>query len=116
MAVGKPQKRIGQRLQLVPVVFRRLVIGGIPHLDREQVVGDLAPVLVHDDIGVNRLSRLNRRSRRSRRAAAAACVRRAGCTRNRSPIPKTAFRGRPPAGASACARRDPSSNRKVSPV
>ena len=48
--------RIGQRPQLVLVMLRRLVIGGLPDLDREQVIGNLA--LVHDDIWINRFSEM----------------------------------------------------------
>ncbi len=44
--------RIGQRAQLVLVMFRRLMIGFLPDFDGEQVVGNLA--LVHDDIGIDR--------------------------------------------------------------
>ena len=46
--------RIGQRAQLVLVMFRRLMIARLPDLDGEQIIGNVA--LVHDDIGVNRFS------------------------------------------------------------
>ena len=46
--VGEPQMRIGQRPQLVLVVLRRLMIGGLSDFDRQQIVGDRA--LVHHDI------------------------------------------------------------------
>ena len=48
--------RIGQRPQLVPVMFRRLMVARLPDFDREQVVGNLA--LVHDDIGIDRFSEM----------------------------------------------------------
>ena len=48
--------RIGQRLQLVLVMFQRLMIASLPDLDREQIVGNLA--LVHDDIGIDRFAEL----------------------------------------------------------
>ncbi len=96
--------RIGQRHQLVLVVLQRLVIARLSDLDREQVVRNGA--LVHDDIRKDRLARDDRRSRRWCRAAAAACVRRAGRSRNRPPSPETAVRHAPPAGGSARARRD----------
>ncbi len=54
--VGEPQMRICQHLQLLPVVFRRLMIARLAHFDRYQVVGDFA--LVHDDIGIDRFSKL----------------------------------------------------------
>ena len=54
--VGEPQMRIGQRLQLVLVVFQRLVIAGLADLDREQIVRNLA--LVHDDIGIDRFAEM----------------------------------------------------------
>jgi hypothetical protein len=44
--------RVGQRPQLVLVMFRRLLIACFPDFDREQVIGDLA--LVNDDVGINR--------------------------------------------------------------
>src|SRR5882724_870217 len=52
--VGEPQMRIGQRPQLVLVMFQRLVIGSFPDLDREQIVRNLA--LVHHDVGIDRFS------------------------------------------------------------
>ena len=97
--------RIGQAAQLVLVVFRRLMVARLADLDRQQVVRNLA--LVHDDIGRRPICRSHRRWRRSIPAAAAASARRAGCSRNRPPSRKTAFRDAPPADASGCVRRDP---------
>ncbi len=48
--------RIGHRAELVPVMFRRLMIGCLANLDGEEIVGNLA--LVHHDIGINRFSEL----------------------------------------------------------
>src|SRR5579863_2597282 len=38
--VGKPQMRVGQRAQLLLVVLLGLMVGCLPHLDSEQVIGD----------------------------------------------------------------------------
>ena len=43
--------RIGQRPQLVLVMCQRLMVGGLPDLERQQVAGNLA--LVNDDIGID---------------------------------------------------------------
>ena len=43
--------RIGQRLQLVLIVFDRLMVGILPNFDRHQIVGDFP--LVHDDIWID---------------------------------------------------------------
>ena len=65
--------RVGQRLQLVLVMFQRLVVAGLPDLDREQVVRNLA--LVHDDVGINRFAEMivgrdNRAMRQPQRSLA----------------------------------------------
>src|SRR5205823_2685017 len=52
--VGEPQMRIGQAAQLVMIVFHRLVVDGLAHLDREQVFRNRA--VVHDDVGKYRLA------------------------------------------------------------
>jgi hypothetical protein len=38
------------------VVFRRLVVGRLPDLDREQIIGDIA--LVHNDVRIDRLAEM----------------------------------------------------------
>src|SRR4051794_21660116 len=53
-AVGEPQMWIGESSQLVPVVLERLMVAGLPDLDRQQIFGHAAAM--HHDIGVDRLS------------------------------------------------------------
>ena len=45
--------RVGERAQLVLVMRERLMVGGLPDLDGEQVLRDLAPM--NDDVGIDRL-------------------------------------------------------------
>ena len=103
--VGEPQMRIGQRLELVLVVFQGLVVAGLADLDREQIVRNLA--LVHDDVGIDRFAEMivgrdDRPMRQSQRSLAEPVE-----IAIDVPARKLLFDNAPPAGASACAHRDP---------
>ena len=98
--------RIGQRAQLVPVMFRRLMVARLADFDREQVFRNGAAV--HDDIGINRLREMivgrdDRSLRKPQRSLAEPVVVAVDVPARELPLPDA-----PPADASGPARRDPS--------
>jgi two-component sensor histidine kinase len=53
---GEPDMWIGQSLKLVLIVLKRLMIACLPHLDRQQAVGNFP--LVYDDVGIDRFAEM----------------------------------------------------------